>query len=63
MKRITHILETEIVTAMRLMGASSIKDLTPELVSHCFLPHCDYLTHVTLQVERVDWQVDLKARL
>ncbi|KAL1707114.1 FMN-dependent dehydrogenase-domain-containing protein [Schizophyllum commune] len=44
-KRITHILETEIVTAMRLMGASSIKDLTPELV------------------ERVDWQVDLKARL
>ncbi|KAL1756152.1 FMN-dependent dehydrogenase-domain-containing protein [Schizophyllum commune] len=44
-KRITHILETEIVTAMRLMGASSVKDLTPELV------------------ERVDWQVDLKARL
>ncbi|KAL1749052.1 FMN-dependent dehydrogenase-domain-containing protein [Schizophyllum fasciatum] len=31
-KRITHILETEIVTAMRLMGASSIKDLIPELV-------------------------------
>ncbi|KAI5897639.1 uncharacterized protein SCHCODRAFT_02609854 [Schizophyllum commune H4-8] len=44
-KRITHILETEIVTAMRLMGASRIKDLTPELV------------------ERVDWQVGLKARL
>ncbi|TRM65727.1 FMN-dependent dehydrogenase-domain-containing protein [Schizophyllum amplum] len=31
-KRITHILETEIVTAMRLMGASRIEDLTPELV-------------------------------
>ncbi|KAI4523533.1 hypothetical protein K525DRAFT_254520 [Schizophyllum commune Loenen D] len=31
-KRIIHILESEIVTAMRLMGVSSLKDLTPAMV-------------------------------
>ena len=62
--KITQILEREIVTAMRLLGVSSVHDLKPEMV--CLFICLELVmvyNYVFVQVERVDWQPLPRVRL
>lgn len=60
--KITQILRREIVTAMRLVGAATIEDLRPEMVSTLLYDH-GVMSYVSSQVERVDWQPRLVTKL
>jgi hypothetical protein len=41
---------------MRLLGASTVKDLTPDMVGQLFCFSSERGVTGVLQVERVDWQ-------
>lgn len=62
-ERIIKILEGEVVRCMRLLGASTIADLVPEMVSRLAIPFEVMLVAQRLaKVEQVNWQ-PLSAKL
>ena len=54
-ERLIHIMETEIILGMRLLGATKISELVPEMARLSMLISCACLI-CRFQVERVDWQ-------
>ena len=55
-----RILEREIVYGMQLLGASSVRDLVPGMVSPT-VPHTGSIEGelILRQVERINWQPEL----
>ncbi|KAF7347723.1 hypothetical protein MVEN_01529500 [Mycena venus] len=59
--KIVQILEREIVTGMRGLGAACVKDLKPEMA--CQVPLSRLIADPFQQVERVDWEPLPRAKL
>lgn len=61
MVKIVKILEREIVYGMQLLGASSVQDLVPEMVSPAVLEYTGSSGDkpILVQVERINWQPEL----
>jgi hypothetical protein len=57
--RSSRILEREIVYGMQLLGASSVRDLVPEMVSPAVTPRRGKGELTLDQVERINWQPKL----
>jgi len=53
------ILEREIVNGMQLLGASSVRDLVPEMVGPAVTPSREQGELILGQVERINWQPKL----
>lgn len=61
MVKIVKILEREIVYGMQLLGASSMQDLVPEMVSPAVPQYSGSIWDelILRQVERINWQPEL----
>lgn len=57
MAKAVSILDSEIVKAMKFLGAAKIEDLVPEMVCPLLVFRGSLL--MLAQVERVDWQAKL----